>query len=61
MRKLANAFAEAANVEANDITVPLTEKVEVLFVGNDDNTEDAEIAENFIYVFRDMIKKIIKF
>lgn len=61
LRKLANAFAEAANVEANDITVPLTEKVEVLFVGNDDNTEDAEIAENFIYVFRDMIKKIIKF
>lgn len=61
IRNLADAFAEAANVEAADIIIPLTEKVDVLFVGNDDNEEDIEAVENFIYVYQDKITKIMRF
>lgn len=33
-QKLANAIAEAINIEAKDVSAPLTEKVDVLFLGS---------------------------
>lgn len=59
--KLANAFAEAADIEAFDITVPLTETVDVLFVGNDDTAEDEKAVESFICVYQEKIRKINRF
>lgn len=59
--ELADAFAEVANVEAADITVPLTEKVDVLLIGNDDNEQDEKAVESFICVYQEKIKKMKKF
>ena len=50
-----------ANVEAADITVPLTEKVDVLLIGNDDNEQDEKAVESFICVYQEKIKKMKKF
>lgn len=59
--ELAEAFAEAANVKAADITEPLTETVDILFIGNDDNTKNKEDVESFICVYQEKIRKIKRF
>ncbi|MBQ9773961.1 MAG: flavodoxin [Clostridia bacterium] len=61
-KKLANAIAEAVSVEANDITVPLPEKVDILFLGSSYYAFDADDAvKRFIADNKDNIGKIVCF
>ena len=61
-KKLANAVAEAVSVEAMDITAPLTEKVDILFLGSSYYAFDADDAvKNFIADNKNNIGKIVCF
>ena len=61
-KKLAEAIAEAISVESCDITVPLTEKVDVLFLGSSYYAFDADDAvKSFIADNKDNIGKIVCF
>lgn len=61
-KKLAEAIAEAISVESCDITVPLTEKVDILFLGSSYYAFDADDAvKTFIADNKDNIGKIVCF
>ena len=61
-KKLADAIAEAVSVEAHDITAPLTEKVDILFLGSSYYAFDADDAvKSFIADNKDNIGKIVCF
>lgn len=61
-KKLAYAVAEAVSVEAKDITIPLSEKVDILFLGSSYYAFDADDAvKQFITDNRDNIGKIVCF
>ena len=61
-KKLAEAIAEAISVESCDITVPLTEKVDILFLGSSYYAFDADDAvKSFIADNKDNIGKIVCF
>ena len=61
-KKLAEAIAEAVSVESCDITVPLTEKVDILFLGSSYYAFDADDAvKTFIADNKDNIGKIVCF
>ena len=60
--KLAKAVAAAAHVESEDITVPLTEKADILFLGCSCYAFDAdESVKRFIVDNKDNIGKIVCF
>lgn len=60
--KLANAVASAAHVESMDITVPLTEKADILFLGCSYYAFDVdESVKKFIVENKDNIGKIVCF
>ena len=59
-KRLAEAVAEAVAVEAKDITVPLTEKADILFLGSSYYAFDADDAvKSFIADNKDNIGKIV--
>lgn len=59
-KKLADAVAKAASVEAKDITCPLTEKADVLFLGCSYYAFDVdEAVKKFITENKDSIGKIV--
>ena len=61
-KKLAFAVAEAVSVEAKDITIPLSEKVDILFLGSSYYAFDVDDAvKQFITDNRDNIGKIVCF
>ena len=61
-KKLAEAIAEAISVESCDITVPLTAKVDILFLGSSYYAFDADDAvKTFIADNKDNIGKIVCF
>ena len=61
-KKLAEAIAEAISVEAKDITAPLTEKADILFLGSSFYAFDADDAvKKFIADNKDNIGKIVCF
>ena len=61
-KKLADAIAEAVSVESCDITVPLTEKADILFLGASYYAFDADDAvKSFIADNKDNIGKIVCF
>lgn len=61
-KKLAEAIAEAISVESCDITVPLTEKADILFLGSSYYAFDADDAvKTFIADNKDNIGKIVCF
>ena len=61
-KKLAEAIAEAISVEAKDITAPLTEKADILFLGSSFYAFDADDAvKRFIADNKDNIGKIVCF
>ena len=61
-KKLADAIAEAVSVESCDITVPLTEKANVLFLGASYYAFDADDAvKSFIADNKNNIGKIVCF
>ncbi|MBQ7347602.1 MAG: flavodoxin [Clostridia bacterium] len=61
-KKLADAIAETVSVEANAITAPLTEKVDILFLGSSYYAFDADDAvKSFISDNKDNIGKIVCF
>ena len=61
-KKLANAVAKATSVESKDITVPLTEKVDILFLGCSYYAFDVdEAVKQFIIENKDNIGKIVCF
>ena len=61
-KKLAEAVSEAVSVEAKDITVPLTEKADILFLGSSYDAFDADDAvKRFIADNKDNIGKIVCF
>lgn len=60
--KLATAIASAAHVESMDITVPLTEKADILFLGCSYYAFDVdESVKKFIVENKDNIGKIVCF
>ncbi len=60
--KLAKAVAEAVSVEAKDVTVPLTEKVDILFLGCSYYAFDVdEAVKAFIVKNKDAIGEIVCF
>lgn len=61
-KKLAQAIAEAVAVEAKDVSVPLEEKAEVLFLGCSYYAFDVDQAvKDFIISNKDNIGKIVCF
>ena len=61
-KKLAEAIAEVISVEAKDITAPLTEKADILFLGSSYYAFDADDAVKcFIADNKDNIGKIVCF
>ncbi|MBQ8371386.1 MAG: flavodoxin [Clostridia bacterium] len=61
-KKLADAIAEAISVEAKDITAPLTEKADILFLGSSYYAFDADDAvKRFIADNKDSIGRIVCF
>lgn len=59
-KKLANAVAKATSVESKDITVPLTEKVDILFLGCSYYAFDVdEAVKKFMIENKDNIGKIV--
>ena len=61
-KKLAFAVAEAVSVEAKDITIPLSEKADILFLGSYYYACDVDDAvKQFITDNRDNIGKIVCF
>ena len=59
-KKLADAVAKAASVESMDITNPLTEKVDILFLGCSYYAFDVdEAVKKFIIENKDNIGKIV--
>ena len=61
-QKLANAIAEALNIEAKDTTAPLTEKADILFLGSSvyaGGVDDA--VKQFISDNKSNIGKIVNF
>ncbi|MBQ8174905.1 MAG: flavodoxin [Clostridia bacterium] len=61
-KKLAEAVAEAISVEAKDITAPLTEKADILFLGSSYYAFDADDAvKSFIADNKENIGKIVCF
>lgn len=61
-KKLAFAVAEAVSVEAKDITIPLSEKADILFLGSSYYAFDVDDAvKQFITDNRDNIGKIVCF
>ena len=61
-KKLAEAIAEAISVESKDITAPLTEKSDILFLGSSFYAFDADDAvKRFIADNKDNICKIVCF
>lgn len=61
-KKLAEAVAEAVRVEAKDITAPLTEKADILFLGSSYYAFDAdEAVKKFITDNKANIGKIVLF
>ena len=61
-KKLAYAVAEAVSVEAKDITIPLSEKADILFLGSSYYAFDVDDAvKQFITDNRDNIGKIVCF
>ena len=61
-KKLAEAVASAVQVEAEDVTVPLTEKADILFLGCSYYAFDIdESVKKFIVENKDNIGKIVCF
>ena len=61
-KKLALAVAEAVSVEAKDITIPLSEKADILFLGSSYYAFDADDAvKQFITDNKNNIGKIVCF
>lgn len=61
-KKLADAVAKAASVESKDITNPLTEKADILFLGCSYYAFDVDQAvKDFIVSNKDNIGKIVCF
>ena len=61
-KKLADAISEALNIEAFDVSVPLSEKTDILFLGCSYYAFDVDpIVKNFIVNNKDNIGKIICF
>ena len=61
-KKLAFAVAEAVSIEAKDITIPLSEKADILFLGSSYYAFDVDDAvKQFITDNRDNIGKIVCF
>lgn len=61
-KKLADAVAKAVSVEAKDITAPLTEKTDILFLGCSYYAFDVdEAVKKFIIDNKDNIGKIVCF
>ncbi len=59
-KKLAEAVAEAVSVEAKDVTAPLTEGVDILFLGSSYYGFDADDAvKSFIVDNKEKIGKIV--
>lgn len=59
-KRLAEAIAEAVNTEAKDVTVPPTEKVDILFLCSSYYAFDADAAvKAFIVEHKDHIGKIV--
>ena len=61
-KKLADAISEALNIEAFDVSVPLSEKTDILFLGCSYYAFDVDpIVKEFIVNNKDNIGKIICF
>lgn len=61
-KKLANAIAEAVGVEAQDVSVPLEEKTEILFLGSSVYAAGVDDAvKHFIAENKDKIGKLYNF
>ena len=61
-KKLADAISEALNIEAFDVSVPLSEKTDILFLGCSYYAFDVDpIVKDFIVNNKDSIGKIVCF
>ena len=61
-KKLADAVAKVVSVEAKDVSVPLEEKVDILFLGCSYYSFDVdEAVKKFIVANKDNIGKIVCF
>ena len=61
-KKLADAISEALNIEAFDVSVPLSEKTDILFLGCSYYAFDVDpIVKDFIVNNKDNIGKIVCF
>ena len=61
-QKLADAISEALNIEAFDVSVPLSEKTDILFLGCSYYAFDVDpIVKDFIVNNKDNIGKIVCF
>ena len=61
-KKLADAISEALNIEAFDVSVPLSEKTDILFLGCSYYAFDVDpIVKEFIVNNKDNIGKIVCF
>ena len=61
-KKLADAISEALNIEAFDVSVPLSEKTDILFLGCSYYAFDIDpIVKDFIVNNKDNIGKIVCF
>ena len=61
-KKLADAISEALNVEATDVSVPLSEKTDILFLGCSYYAFDVdEAVKDFIVNNKDNIGRIVCF
>ncbi len=61
-KKLANAIAKAVSCKAKEVTVPLTEKVDILFLGCSYYAFDVdEAVKSFIVENKENIGKIVCF
>ena len=61
-KKLADAVAKVVSVEAKDVTVPLDEKIDILFLGCSYYAFDVdEAVKKFIVANKDNIGKIVCF
>lgn len=61
-KKLADAMSEALNIEAADVSVPLKEKADILFLGCSYYAFDVdEAVKNFIVNHKENIGKIVCF
>ena len=59
-KRLAEAVAKAVQTEAKDVSAPLTEKADILFLGSSYYAFDAdEAVKKFIAENKDMIGKIV--